>query len=239
MPSAKPPTKLYTLPAGFNPPRLIIPTQQTAIVQGEKGKASIRHDVALPVPEPHQVLVKTVAVSINPCDWKMPTKFPSPGSRIGSDFVGKVIAIGPECKAGVKLGDRVCGGIHGSNPIDPVSGAFAQYVAGHDDFLLKLPNHISWEDGAVLGGSVFATLRLALYESLGLVGMPGKPVEERPSPPVLVYGGSTSTGTMAIQILKLYAYPPSFVISVLISSPRFKIRLQSNHDLLTFEFRAR
>lgn len=197
---------VQSLPPGFNPPTLTLPGCQTAIVQGPGGKATIYNDVALPEPEPHMVLVKTAAISINPCDWKMPSKFPSPGARIGCDFVGTVIAIGPEAARmplKVKIGDRVSGGIHGSNPIDYPSGSFAEYVAAHGDLLLQLPDSMTFEEGAVLGGSGIATLRLALYESLRLTGTPESPLKGGSIPHVLVYGGSTSTGTMALQILRL------------------------------------
>jgi NADPH:quinone reductase-like Zn-dependent oxidoreductase len=167
-------------------------------------------DMPLPVPEPHMVLVKTAAISINPCDWKMPTKFPSPGAFIGCDFAGTVLAIGPEAAKlplHLRVGDKVCGGIHGSNPIDHPSGSFSQYVAAHGDLLFRLPDSVPFQDGAVLGGSVIATLRLALASSLGLDRTPENPATGDQAAHVLVYGGSTSTGTMAIQILKLWVLP--------------------------------
>lgn len=176
----------YDLPVGFKPPFLTLPRQQTAVVQGSDGQATIGHDAALPVPEPHMVLVRTAAVSINPCDWKMPSKFPTPGARIGCDFSGTVIAIGPDAGSKLRLGDRICGGIHGSNPIDPASGCFSQYVAAHADLLFKLPEHTTWESGAVLGGSVIATLSIALCKCLKLTATPDKTRLSH----VLVYGGS-------------------------------------------------
>lgn len=198
----------YQLPVGFNPPSISLPRQQTAIVQDSQGKAVIRHDVSLPEPEPYMVIVKTVAVSINPCDWKMPSRFPAPGARIGCDFSGTIVAIGPKVEQlnrKLKLGDRVCGGVHGSNPIDLPSGSFAQYVAAHGDLLFRMPEHLSWESGAVLGASVVSTLSIVLYQSLQLTGTLDKPLsgEEARIPHVLVYGGSTSTGTMALQLLSL------------------------------------
>ncbi|EPS29079.1 hypothetical protein PDE_04028 [Penicillium oxalicum 114-2] len=204
------PVQPCSLPAGFLPAAVSLPSQQTVIAEDETGKATIYHDAPLPIPEPHMVLVKTIAVSINPCDWKMPSRFPAPGARIGCDFAGIVLSIGPEAariRRDLRIGDRVCGGIHGSNPIDLPSGSFSQYVAAHADLLLKLPNKLSFAQGAVLGGSVFATLWIALYESLGLEGTPDMPLQDDP-PPVLVYGGSTSTGTAALQILRLSGYRP-------------------------------
>ncbi|KAF2193880.1 zinc binding enoyl reductase [Zopfia rhizophila CBS 207.26] len=205
----------YRLPDGFNPPRIRLPRQQTAIVQDAEGKGTIRHDQSLPVHrlEPHHVLVKTVAVSINPCDWKMPSKFPTEGARIGCDFTGTVIAIGPHVKdrwnGSLALGDRVCGGVHGSNPIDLESSSFVQFIAADaNNLLLRLPEHVSWEAGAVLGAASVSTLSIVFDTALKLTGTPEKPlVTEKPFY-VLVYGASTNTGTMALQLLKLSGYTP-------------------------------
>jgi NADPH:quinone reductase-like Zn-dependent oxidoreductase len=117
-----------------------------------------------------------------------------------------VLSIGPDAaklRPDLQVGDRVCGGVHGSNPIDLPSGTFAEYIVAHADLLLKLPEWISFAQGAVLGGSVFATLWIAFYDSLGLTGTPDAPTEGD-VPPVLVYGGSTSTGTAALQLLRAY-----------------------------------
>lgn len=201
----------YRLPHGFNPPTIRLPKRQTAIVQNAEGNGTIRNDQSLPVLrlEPHHVLVKTVAVGINPCDWKMPTKFPTEGARIGCDFTGTVIAVGPDAEErwdGTKLvlGDRVCGGVHGSNPVDPESSSFVEFIAADaNNLLLRLPDHVSWEEGAALGAASVSTLSIVFDSALKLEGTPEKPLSPEQLSYVLVYGGSTSTGTMAIQLLKM------------------------------------
>jgi len=198
----------HNLPDGFEPPSIDLPRTQTAIVQDVTGKAIVTRHASIPVLKSDMVLVKVTAVSINPCDWKMPTKFPTAGAKIGCDFSGVVMAIGPEVLRSshhLVLGDRVCGGVHGSNPIDPQTGAFAQYVAAYGDLLLKLPAHVDYASGAVLGASVISTLSIVLHSALRLEGTLVEPLhpDKSPSSHVLVYGGSTSTGTMAIQLLKL------------------------------------
>ncbi|KAF9252041.1 hypothetical protein LCP9604111_2037 [Penicillium roqueforti] len=200
----------HRLPTGFSPEWVSLPAHQTVIAQGDQGIPVICDDAPIPTPEAHMVLVRTGAVSINPCDWKMSSRFPSPGARIGCDFSGVVLSIGPDAaklRPDLQVGDRVCGGVHGSNPIDLPSGTFAEYIVAHADLLLKLPERISFAQGAVLGGSVFATLWIAFYDSLGLTGTPDAPIEGD-VPPLLVYGGSTSTGTAALQLLRASGYKP-------------------------------
>ncbi|KAF2271627.1 zinc binding enoyl reductase [Westerdykella ornata] len=178
-----------------------IPKVQTAIRQGEGGVLTIQRSSPVPSIEPDQVLVKTVAVAINPCDHKMPTMFPSPGATDGSDFAGIVVAVGHEVTKDLCVGDRVCGAVHASNPINHLSGSFADYVAAYADYVLKVPDTMSWTEAAAFGGVVLGTLGLALFQSLQVPGHP-----ENPSPTpffALVYGGSTASGTAAIQLLKL------------------------------------
>lgn len=167
---------------------------------------AITHDAPLPLPlAPDQVLVRTEAVAVNPCDWKMPDNFPSPGAVDGSDFAGTIVLMGSDVSAthpGLTIGDRVCGAVHGSNPADHASGSFAAYVAATADIMMKVPEGVGWEDAAGVGGTGIATLGIVFCEHLGLVFSPKKPADENESFPILVYGGGTATGTMAIQLLK-------------------------------------
>ncbi|KAG8157096.1 hypothetical protein KVR01_013086 [Diaporthe batatas] len=77
----------------------------------------------------------------------------------------------------------------------------SDYVALDGDMALKIPESMGFEEAAGMGMRI-ATAGMALFWSLGiptewLLKAAGEQM------PVLVYGGSTSTGTMAIQLLKL------------------------------------
>lgn len=183
-----------------------LPTTQTAIVakQGAPpNHLAIQRFRPLSKIEPDQILVKNVAVALNPCDWKMPDNFPEPGATDGSDFAGIVAQVGAEVTQHFKIGDRVAGAVHGSNPADHLSGSFGQWVAGTADIMMKVPSHVSWEQAAAVGGTAFATLGLVFFDSMKLAFTPDKPATQEQSFFVLVYGGGTATGTMAIQLLKL------------------------------------
>lgn len=85
------------------------------------------------------------------------------------------------------------------------NGAFAEHVAASDDLLIKLPDETSFTDAAGFGvGLGTAVLGLFSKRELGI------PIERLDVPAigedqefVLVAGGSTATGTRAIQLLKL------------------------------------
>ncbi|KAH8596198.1 putative zinc-binding dehydrogenase family oxidoreductase [Bisporella sp. PMI_857] len=172
-------------------PSVTYPLTQTAIIQDSNGNLHISHDVALPELKPGMILVRAVTVAVNPVDYKMAENLPSPGAIGSCDFASVILEIGSEAAEShsFKVGQRVCGAVHGSNPIDLISGSFAQYVAMIADLLLLL-----------LGGIAPATVGLALYPSLKLTATPEEPAKDPFY--VLVYGGSTTTGTMAIRLLK-------------------------------------
>jgi len=89
--------------------------------------------------------------------------------------------------------------------LTPRVGAFAEYVGASALVTMKIPDDISFEGAASLGSGI-GTIGLALFHSLQL---PGYPTEPASSPKdVLVYGGSSATGTLAIQLIKLSGLRP-------------------------------
>lgn len=68
-----------------------------------------------------------------------------------------------------------------------------------DGHLAKIPDGLSFEETASMGAGV-TTVGQALYHDLKLP-WPAEPAKE--SFFILIYGGSTATGTLAIQYAKL------------------------------------
>lgn len=202
-----------------------LPETQQVITQDAEGRL-VNSIMPLPRLLTGMVLIKTAAVALNPADYKMPKYFPSPGATSGLDFSGTVVRVSYPISAPIQVGDRVCGAVHGSNPIDHATGAFADYVRVDADLLLKIPTSMTWERAAAVGGVGHGALCIALWESLGLPGRPEKPTTI--PLPVLVFGGSTATGTLAIQLLKMY------VIRYLSSSYRGPCFLSINLITLFF-----
>lgn len=180
-------------------------TQTAIIVQSPKTSSTcplplvVSHSVPVSdLPSAAHVLVRVLAVALNPTDYKMVTHFSIPSSLIGCDFCGIV-----EKGVAYAAGTRVCGAVFPYNPEDPLNGAFAQWVVADSRLLLRVPEQ--WDDlqGAALGGVGWGTAGLAFYDpdALALQGRPSKPVAKKE--PILVHGGATATGTMACQLLKL------------------------------------
>lgn len=182
------------------------PKTQTAVIHSSASASGLPLTVSnsspVPnIPSPHHVLVRVLAVALNPTDYKMATYYLAPNNATGCDFCGIVELAG--ASAALAVGTRVCSSVfpYGSHNLD--NGAFAQWVVADARHMLSIPD--SWSDtqAAALGAIGWMTAAMALWdpEALGLTGLPSQPVEK--PVPVLVYGGATATGLMAIQMLKL------------------------------------
>jgi NADPH:quinone reductase-like Zn-dependent oxidoreductase len=128
--------------------------------------ALVQLDVPKPSPGPRQVLVKVNACSLNFRDlaialgtYRMPTK---PGLVPLSDGAGEVVEVGAGVSR-VKVGDRVAGcffqrWIGGPPAADThvsalgggIDGMLRDYAALEEDGVVKLPAHLSFEEGATL-----------------------------------------------------------------------------------------
>lgn len=181
-------------------------SRQLALVGTPEGAIHLSRDAPIPKATGDKILIRTKAVSVNPVDAKMVGPYVTAGAVAGFDFAGTVEQVGPDAtKCGFQAGDRVCTAVMGMNSNEPTVGAFAEHTAVFEWILLKLPLHLSFEEGASLGIS-FMTTGLAIFKSLQVPGLPLEPATQ--SLPVLVFGGSSSTGTAAIQLLKLAGHDP-------------------------------
>jgi NADPH:quinone reductase-like Zn-dependent oxidoreductase len=128
--------------------------------------ALVEVELPMPKPGPRQVLVKVAACSLNFRDlaialgtYRMPTK---PSLVPLSDGAGEVIDVGAGVTR-VKVGDRVAscffqrwiGGppdadTHLSALGGSIDGMLAQYVVLEEHGVVKLPTHLSFEEGATL-----------------------------------------------------------------------------------------
>jgi NADPH:quinone reductase-like Zn-dependent oxidoreductase len=110
--------------------------------------------------------------------------------------MGTVIQVGPKVTKDFKPGDRIAGFTHGANAVEKEDGCFAEYAMVKGDVQCKVPENVSDEEASTLG---IPTVGQGLYQSLGLP-LPGAGKRDEP---LLVYGGSTATGSLAIQFARL------------------------------------
>jgi NADPH:quinone reductase-like Zn-dependent oxidoreductase len=179
----------------------VLPKTQSAVVANDDREFCVIHDLPVIECEDDMIVVKTAAVALNPVDTKLHDQMVTPGVSFGFDCAGTVVAIGSKVKRDVKIGDRLCGAAAGMDETRPAGGAFTEYAAMAGDLTMRIPDEMSFEDACTVGTALNSAAMVLFYS----FGLPWSLVE-KPSEkafPVLVYGGSSAVGTMAIQLLRM------------------------------------
>jgi NADPH:quinone reductase-like Zn-dependent oxidoreductase len=89
------------------------------------------------------------------------------------------------------------------NDANPETGAFARYVAVKGDLQMHIPDNVSFEAASTVGVGI-GSAGYGLYYVLNLQWPSSKgPDPDERKETILIYGGSTATGALAIQFGKL------------------------------------
>ena len=169
------------------------------VMDGVLGKASFVTNRPFPKPRPGYLLVDVKAVALNPTDWKHIDRLNVRGLLSGCDYAGVVVETGIDYSKQWTVGDRICGLVHGGNPLQSEDGAFAQQIVAKADAQMRIPDYMSFEEAATLGVGI-TTCGQGLFQEMGLC-WPNQPSTKGEF--ILIYGGSSATGTLGIQFAKL------------------------------------
>jgi NADPH2:quinone reductase len=162
----------------------------TAIMIAEPGGPEVLTPAQMPVPVPGagEVLIRVGAAGVNRPDvMQRQGRYPPPpgASDIpGLEIAGTVVAAGPEVEPAL-LGRKVCALVSG--------GGYAEYALAHAAHCLHVPEALSLVEAAALPETLF-TVWSNLFERAY--------VAEGDS--VLVHGGTSGIGTMAITLCRLF-----------------------------------
>ena len=177
-------------------------TMKAIIINDNKAKVS--SSVNVPRLRPTYLLAKVEAIALNPTDWKhIAGKRAASNCISGCDFAGTVVEVGPEVSKSLKPGDRIAATTHGANASETEDGCFAEYCMAKGDLVMKIPDSLSFEQAATAPLGV-STVGQGLYQKALKLALPTEPVKT--AEPVLIYGGSSATGSLAIQYAKLSGY---------------------------------
>jgi NADPH:quinone reductase-like Zn-dependent oxidoreductase len=155
-------------------------------------------EVKKPSPAADEALVKVLAVSVNPADWRSMRATPffsratlgllRPKHRIlGGDIAGRVEAVGSDVNQ-FKPGDEVY-----ANLLDHGNGGFAEYVSVPVEAMSFKPANLSFEQAAAVPMAGVTALQGLRHHG-----------EIRAGQRVLINGASGGIGTFAVQIAKSY-----------------------------------
>jgi putative PIG3 family NAD(P)H quinone oxidoreductase len=167
-----------------------LPTQMTVIGISKPGGPEVLLPETRPVPRPgpNEILIKVVAAGVNRPDVAQRAGVypPPPGASDlpGLEVAGEVVALG-EGAHKHKLGDKVMSLVAG--------GGYAQYCIAQDAQAMAVPASLSMlEAGAT--PETLMTVWHNVFERGGL----------KPGETILIHGGSSGIGTMAIQLAKAF-----------------------------------
>ncbi|KAK2005951.1 alcohol dehydrogenase GroES-like domain-containing protein [Colletotrichum eremochloae] len=177
-----------------------------AAVQPEPKALLEVQDVKTPQPGPDELLIKNELIALVPIDAKQ-TKlalFPSQYPAIhGTSYGGTVTAVGSDV-TGFKVGDKVAAAKAGG-AVGNKYGGFQEYVVSREATASKVPASVDLSIPVGLIGNLASVVGL-FNEHLGL-GRPD-PVGRASSnsKKILVYGGTSSFGSLATQYVTQAGY---------------------------------
>ncbi|RAR00653.1 GroES-like protein [Stemphylium lycopersici] len=175
-------------------------SNQAAWIPEAKGKLEVK-EAPMPKAGKGEVVIKNHAVAVNPVDWKIQDygiflqKYPN---VCGTDVAGEVYEVG-EGVTHVKKGDRVLGHAFSLANGDPAHGGFQLYTICLSLVVAKIPSDMTFTSASVLPLAI-STAAACLFkkETLALPMPSSNPSSTGKS--VLVWGGSSSVGAVAIQL---------------------------------------
>ena len=160
-----------------------------AIVVREFGEPEVMRveEVAKPEPTGHQVLVRIMAAGVNPVDTYLRTGIHAHAPKLpytpGKDGAGIVESVGDGVTRW-NIGDRVY-------TADSLTGTYAEYSLCEEKQLGRLPDNISFEQGAGVW-TPYATSYRALFQKAAA----------KSGETVLIHGASGGVGLAAVQWAK-------------------------------------
>lgn len=169
----------------------------------------------MPSPKPHQIVIKTRAIGINPADAAVQnlgmvydaSKHPV---ILGLDVAGEVHAVGDQVTR-FKAGDRVCAfsiEMSADKFEGPQEhGAFQLYCVAKTALAASIPDNVSFSEAAVFPSCLTTAAYTLFVKDAMALDLP--PITGRAAPNgkvVVVWGGSSVVGSCAIQMASLAGY---------------------------------
>ena len=167
-----------------------LPAQMTVIGISKPGgpEVLVPETRPVPAPGPNEILIKVAAAGVNRPDvaQRSGSYPPPPGASDlpGLEVAGEVVALGTGASK-YKLGDKVMSLVSG--------GGYAQYCIAHESIAMPVPAGLSITEAGATPETLM-TVWHNVFERGGL----------KAGETLLIHGGSSGIGTMAIQLAKAF-----------------------------------
>ncbi|MBB3954461.1 NAD(P)H-quinone oxidoreductase [Novosphingobium sediminicola] len=168
----------------------VLPEFMKAVTFDQPGPAQVLKvsDLVVPMPAAGQVLIKVAAAGVNRPDViQRLGQYPAPKGHspiLGLEVAGEVVALGAGADPAL-LGQNVCALVNG--------GGYAQYCIAEAGICLPVPDGLSMVEAAAIPETLFTVWHNVFERGWASDG-------ER----VLVHGGTSGIGTMAITLGKAF-----------------------------------
>src|SRR4029450_9091122 len=167
-----------------------LPAQMTVVAISKPGgpEVLVPEQRSLPVPGPGELLVKVMAAGVNRPDvaQRSGSYPPPPGASDlpGLEIAGEVVAVGSGAVRH-KVGDKVMSLVAG--------GGYAQYCIAQDGQAMTVPPSLTIAEAGAMPEPRLRVWRHVLERGA-----------LKPGETLLIHGGSSGIGTMAIQLAKAF-----------------------------------
>lgn len=167
-----------------------LPAQMTVIAISKPGGPEVLKPETRPVPTPGagEILIKVAAAGVNRPDvaQRSGSYPPPPGASDlpGLEVAGDVVAVGPGATKH-KVGDKVMSLVAG--------GGYAEYCIAPDAHAIAVPDSLTMNEAGAMPETLM-TVWHNVFERGGL----------KAGETLLIHGGSSGIGTMAIQLAKSF-----------------------------------
>ena len=196
------------------------PQNRAAWLMKKQDKIQIVGDAPYHMPEADEIVIKTMAIAINPADIIIQSRgiivdtYPA---ILGCDAAGVVEEVGSNVE-NFKAGDRVIGTAQPLPGGNYKHSGFQQYVVLKLPQVAKIPDSTKFTDGTVLPLGILASSSCLFHKETLALEMP--PSQGGKGKTVLIWGASGSLGCCGVQLAAAAGYEV------------FAVASRKNHELV-------
>ncbi|CEL11134.1 hypothetical protein ASPCAL14240 [Aspergillus calidoustus] len=188
------------------------PTNRAAWLTAEKAYPLEVKEAPYTPPGDNEIVIHNRAIALNLVDYARQlmgadlfawTTYPA---ILGTDVAGEVVEVGASAASRFKIGDRVVGLASELKNNTPHEGAFQEYVVLQPQLVSHIPSTLSFEDASVIPLGI-STAACGLFQKDHLaLQLPTQPRAPATGETLLIWAGSSSVGSNAIQLAVAAGY---------------------------------
>jgi NADPH:quinone reductase-like Zn-dependent oxidoreductase len=187
-------------------------TNRAAWLTAEKAYPLEVKEAPYTPPGDNEIVIRNRAIALNLVDYARQvmgadlfawTSYPA---ILGTDVAGEVVEVSAGASSRFKIGDRVVGLGSELKNDTPHEGAFQEYVVLQSQLVSHIPSTLSFEDASVIPLGI-STAACGLFQKDHLaLQYPTEPPAPATGETLLIWAGSSSVGSNAIQLAVAAGY---------------------------------